>query len=930
MHTAPQRGDDRDRLPTHPTRDPRSGERGVILIWVAVLTVPIITAGFLFLMYAQGNITKLRTQLNVMTLVAVGSHNAEFTGMETLNSMAMVARAQGFPEAEPVETGQEFDDGSRVIIFNHDTATIGNARVVAFQERGQGVLSALLQSLGGISTAAVSMTRPAPVFVSAVFDYSRSLGDDRSIDELLKAFRVIEEDPATGAITTGPYGTGTYPNVVPIPVVQNAIPFGIATTPRFWLGWNHLTLNWPNYERTLDMPCQVGPENGCGGGVPSHRGALLYNLTDLFMQYKRAAVVLVGVLAQLTQYIDILVVGAPLPQEQFDFMTALTQSEGANPVFEELGSNWGRYPVWRYDEDIVSDLTFGGTGPPFFGGVVQEPAFSFDNPKNIFLHPVNRAPTRLFAFGTGLTGYRKMLKHFVFEAPDGTQYSFSREQSECSGGMVCFKEPHEFFLPPAPNIDPPPLQSMTDGAPWDHGGFDSVTQRSTNDGLNPLGFSTAPLPFFVNAGPRAPTSLPDDVALVYEYRPADPALFPDNPSGPALHNDGELSQNPWEPGAALCALLENETWGDPTNVIPCRASEGSFSRDQLTRFNTDTTADSPGCRAPFRPRCRRSDGSPSKENAVFCHPGGYPLCWPNFLEPGCFEESATDPHQGDWDAGGAVPTCQPAGAFPDGHALDAGGRPIPPYYRGRLIPPATLPTGPESQSDSVFFTLMDASFTYGGSFVHHGVRDALARCREFRQELLTRGLLVLGGDASTAPTCVITLLTDGRPNLVGFDGFPVDGLTFSDMMIQLEADLDEFESLGGRIYTWFLGKVDRLEALQRDALTLRVPPIMVGSVEYRVLTAVIDGTSVGEPNCAVLQTLLNVSCTEYAAILNEQSESGDFKALLGEGGENPNRVWIETAIATNAAGGINAADARFFDGLRGLLGRLKRPVEWAL
>jgi hypothetical protein len=914
----------------------------VVLLWTAVLIVPILTAGFLFLMYAQANITKLRTQLNVMTLVAVGSFNAEFTGPEALNSMAMVARVQGFPEALPIETGQVLDGGARTIILNHDTETVGAPRVVAFQEMGQGRLSSLLQSLGGISTAAVSMTRPSRVFISAVLDYSRSLGDDRSIDELLKAFGVIQVG-AGGALEVGPNGTGTYPNVTPLPVVQNAIPFGIlGYAPRLWLGWNYLNLGWPNFVRTVQGTCLPGQENGCEGGLPTHVGSAMYMLTDLFMQYKRAAVILIGVLAQLTQYIDIIAIGAPLPAADFDNFSDLTQEPGPNQVFEEIGPNWGRQIVWRYDEDILTNYTL-NPAPPRFGATVEQ-TFSFDSPKNIFMHPVNRAPTRPFALNTSLTGYRKMLKHFTFEDPNGARFSFSKTQSECGGTMTCRREPYAFFLPPAPNITPAPQQSMEDGAPWDPGVADSVTQKMSNDPLQPLGFGTIPLPVLSNAGARAPTSLPKEIEFVYEYRPRDPTAYPDNPSGPGRNNDGPLSKNGWEPGAALCALYEQELGGDPTNLVPCGMSEPAFTPRQLNTFNTDTANDSPRCKEPYAPRCLRrvnpgGDGEASEDNAVFCHPGGYPLCWPDLREPGCFEATSGD-HAGAWLLGGdgslERPVCDPvgpperSGTYPVGHAVDGSGDPFEPYYRGRLIPPAaaSLPTvGAEAQSDSVLFTLMDASFTPGGSHIHHGVLDALERCKEFRGELLARGLLSSGSTGTAPPTCIMTILTDGRPNLVGYDGVALQ--TFESMETELNAALTEFEAIGGRTYTWFLGKVDGLDTLQSQATALRLTYVS-GSPEYAILTLVIGAQPMPPASCAMLQTLLNVTCEQYSTLLAGESELDSFKDILGADGTNPARVWIETSISTNSTGGINAAADSFFDGLRGLLARLKRPVEWAL
>jgi len=368
------------------------GERGFVLVWTAIVVLPVLTMGMIFLLYSQACVTKLRAQLNAMNLVAIGTFGAEFDSNETLNAMAMLARWQGFPNAQPVVTGQDFP-GVGTLIFNHDTTQTGEHKVAAFQRLERGKFSALLNNVTKIDTSGFSRAQPTKSYAAIVLDYSRSLNDDRSINELLRAFDIINSDGTAGPNGFDPDGAGPLP-VQPNLYAQNALPYAWSGF-RTWFSWDGLNMAWPDAVYSAGTGCVSGPENGCVGSTPSHQGAIAHSLTDLFMSYKRASAILVGVTALLTRRMDVGVVGAPMPPSFFDLWAPFTQSVDPDeqPDYFDRITNDGFYWAWLYDETDVRNVREGGPYSILQADISRR--YSYDEPKSPFQDSVKISPDRL-------------------------------------------------------------------------------------------------------------------------------------------------------------------------------------------------------------------------------------------------------------------------------------------------------------------------------------------------------------------------------------------------------------------------------------------------------------------------------------------------------------------------------------------------------
>lgn len=892
------------RTPSTPpaTAGTLQGERGFVLVWTAFLILPVLTMGMIFLLYGQASVTKIRAQLNAMNLVAIGSFGAEFDSRETLNAMAMLARWQGFTGAQPVVTGQAFP-GVGTLILNHDVTERGEHKVAAFQRLERGRFSTLLNNISKVDTSGFARSRPGKIYAAVVLDYSPSLGGDGSVTDLLRAFEVLDSGAGPGrhGEVIDPSAPAVWPNVRPRPYAQNALPFGF-TFHRMWLPWRGLNMVWPDFVAPVSPTCQAGSENSCGGwSAVGHEGAFRRGVSNLFMSYKRASSILVGVTGLLTPRLDVGVVGAPFPEAALAGLLAFSQASppSTQPAYFDRIVNDGFYWVWRFDDPDIGSFSKVVGSPLLDASVLRR--FSYDDPKSPFEHSLKISPDRLVFLNLEQMGYRKWIKYGRFFDATGVEQTFPNALNFLNPPLLAFEQAIQNY---------PPLDSFV----WDQT-YNPID--GTVLGLG-TGYSTGIEPLFASSGKAHPTNadLPPELASPRVYTPD---------SGPPRSNSAPLGQDKWTPGYALCKLYDYADDGSmpPNGSVPCDDPTVPISSKVVNVYNTAPR--SPGCDPGFEPRCVAAPLPASgpyvadQNNAVLCR-YGFPRCYPTLdaLVPVCFRDSY-GPHDGEiqLDAGSdpVKPTCADTSTYPAGHL----GSPV---SRGTVQMPVTAP---DISFHSLFHFLMDFSGTTGGSFIHSGVRNALTRCQAVKK------LAAAKGDSID---CLVILTTDGRPVPTGWDGFSVGGLTEEQMNEQLAADVAELTgpTLNGRIVTWFMGKNAAYDEVLRRYETLDSDQqILLSFIPAR---EAIEGGVVPTPGTecydfvSLIGTALGITCAEYnSSVLAEQGHFDMFKTIMGGRGDDPRRLWVESSIPSTATGEADLQESLGRQ-LAELLAQTKRQVEF--
>ena len=889
------------------------GERGFVLVWTAIVVLPVLTMGMIFLLYSQACVTKLRAQLNAMNLVAIGTFGAEFDSNETLNAMAMLARWQGFPNAQPVVTGQDFP-GVGTLIFNHDTSQTGEHKVAAFQRLERGKFSALLNNVTKIDTSGFSRAQPTKSYAAIVLDYSRSLNDDRSIGDLLRAYDVLNGSGGLGVNgeLINPTGPNRPSNVRPKPHVQSALPYGFDPGTRRWFSWDGLNMVWPDWETTAEAGCTPGPENGCSGSTPTHRGAIAYNLTDLFMSYKRASAILVGVTALLTRRMDVGIVGSPFPPEIFDLLAPYTQAADPDdqPGYFDRVENDGFFWAWRYDEADITNIQLNSGGSPLLqADIVKQ--YSYDDPKSPFQHSVKISPDRVVVSNLQQAGWRKLVQYGTFFDTAGVPYTFPKAKN--------------YLSPPLLELNrPPPNYPPTDAFVWSPGAYDLNTGTVPEGGIGyPLGI----VPFLATRGSVHPTDgdLPPELKDIREYTPE---------TGSPVTINSLLSKDKWSPGYGACKLYDYVDDGSfpPNNSANCDGTKDLPDNDKTASVYTEGLALSPDCEAGYTPRCagRQNPSLPhdvaDDENAPLCL-YGFARCYPEFgLNAVCFMPNGKgNSNQGTFQRVGTAlvnPRCSSKDTYPAGHLGE-------PKKRGTLA----LPSNPrEISNHSLFYLLFDAVNTIGGTFLQSGVRAGLNRCKAARQLAEERGEQI---------DCLINIATDGRPIPNDWFGQPWTGggtgpgLSETVMLDQLEADVIELTgpSVNGRIFTWFLGKKGAYDAIleQYNQLTLGQQALLSFVPAKQSIPGNVTGSNLStacQDFLLYIGNALGVTCAAYnTTILTEQGYFERFKSIMGGGGSDPKKVWVETQIPTTTAGQAQVT-AEFGLDIAELLALNKRQVEF--
>lgn len=905
-------------------KEVRAGEQGFVLVWSALLLLPLLTLGFVLIGYGRANVSKLRAQFNAVNLASVGTLSSEFESSETLNVMAMLANAQGFAGAQPVETVQNLSAG--LLIFNHNLEAPGENKVAVYQKYTLPPLTSLVSSLGSVKASGVAQTKPSKLHISVVLDYSRSLLADGSINDLLKAFGVIDPNNSN---TPGPNG---YRNphtqqIEPQDYAQNALPGAVGLATRYHLGWNIIGPAVPSFTWTAPpTECIPGPENGCGGGPATHQGGIRWGMTDNFMTYKRAATVLVGVMAQMSRYLDVSILGAPIPERVWDRFMDLSQGgDAADPAerFEPLSESdndieegGGLFPAWRWNEPTVSGLAINPNAPPFLSGTIDY-KYTFENPKSPLTDDMAVSPTRILLSNISVAP-RKAAKYFLFGEPNGRVYSFAKDPpSEAS--VRHFPSGESYYLPAIPSGARDPGDSF----PFDPGRVLSPNGWLENELYFGFGWPHGAVPFLQLGGSAHPiaSEFPEELAEVYEYEPSRPPI---NGSGPSRDNLAPLSTDTWKTGYWLCVTYDELDDGEVNNSIPCDGSR-PFSEAQRNFFYSRARVSPPPLSSdlPTSPRCASGGKHPVCTGAngallpnafVWCiH--GWPRCSPGGDGPKCRNPAtgAIEVEEVLCDAGGAGEPRYPDGYFGA------------PRYRGRVV----VPDSPTPIKDAnLFYFLMDLNPTYGGTFHHNMVPNS--RCEEFLS--LTDG----------AGRCAAVFVTDGVPRGTDFAG--QEQIQESRMLDLLSERMDRFtENNNARSFTWYLGKktpLDGVIAAARSGNLNKRQAEIIDLLDYDPLDPADSPPpdSLSGEQCADFNTITwsGTSCAALNSYIlplyqEETTTFNSFKDIMDGAAVEPpneNRVWVEAKLTSDNAGmtGLGSDDPLsnpVLKSLRGLLATIK-------
>lgn len=923
------------------------GEKGVMLVWSAIIILPLLTLGLVLLGYGRANIAKARAQFNAINLASIGALSSEFKSRtptetsQTLNSMAMLASAQGFAGVKPKETVQDLSSG--LIIFKHNVESPGENKVAVYQRFTLAPLASLVASLGSVKTSGVAQMKPSKLYISVVLDYSRSLLADGNISDLLKAYRVIDPDNPNAEGKNGEISSITG-KVEPKGYAQNALPFEVGF-PRHHLGWNFVGPVVPNFTWTSPpSECVPGPENACGGGPTTHVGAITSVMTNHFMMYKRAATVLVGVMAQMSRYLDVYVLGAPLPDRAWTAFTSLSQggdSSDAGVNFEkltdldnDLNEGGGIFPAWRYDEPTVSGLQLNTPqSRPLLRGQIDY-TYSFDNPKSPLTENMTLSPTRILLRNISVWP-RKSAKYLEYEDESGRRYSFSQVRPAGISDDNWFPTAERYFLPAIPYE----VEDPGDSFPFDPGPpLEGPNQYGwlLNEVELGFGWPLGAVPLLQLSGRAHPRQddFPEELRDVYEYRPSG---APFNGSGPQQANLAPLSKEKWKTGYWLCVIRDEMDNGVVDNTVPCQGTEPFPPSEEFYFYNRFNPApdqrapEPPSDGRPTSPRCDSGSGVPACVEGpgsnlwvdfafVWCvH--GYPRCAPF---PG-MPVRCVDPDDPNHPVVPGQVVCEGGGGVgskrnPPGYTGD-------PLYRGSvLVPPGTPPTIDKA---NLFYFLMDLRPTYGGTFHHNMVPND--RCEDFLRRTDGSG------------RCAGVFVTDGVPRGSDFGGFTI--IDESTMLTTLSNRMDRFtETNDARSFTWYLGKkgpLDRVIELARAQLLTESQEELIDILDYDPEGDPNDippPETLTEQQCVVFDSIpgTGANCLQLNGYMlplyrDEFEHFSRFKTIMdGKSGQtaNPRRVWVEAKLSSDEEGmtGLGPDDPTnnpVIRSLRGLLAKIK-------
>ena len=921
-----------------------------MLVWGALLFLPLLFAGYIFLSLGRAHVAKVEAQLLALNLARAGTFSSEFDTAESLNLMAALAHAAGFPAGvQPRnEVIQDFA-GVGTLRFHHDTARIGSQSVDAYVElRGEPV-TRLVSALGDIAASGFARARPEEFYVTMAMDNSVSLVKDRQIGGTLQAFGLSTSNPPPGG-----------------PGLHAALPFGTDLSSAIQIPWNELSTEVPPFSGIVSTVCANTDENSCQYGSPTHGGVLAAYSTDQYLAYKKAFIILMTTVAQRTALLDVnllmtpvtkamqrmvnqLFVGAPTGDSaanresplDFPLLYGLPRADadGQSPVSNMyLFRNTGCDPVWRYDQDMLSGLTQNAdsiTDPaqPLLVAVKDEER-SRANPRNMFYDRVSMLPEQPAAALMQGTWSRKMIRYGQFFADRDLSTQVDLPESLLS-----------FINPPFPTFENPPSQEgswpPTDSFVYDHGPRNSAGFLQTATGVNtaPVGWLGMP-GWWLGPGPAYPPNenLPPEIRDRFSYRCEEGV--------PESMNE-QLSVTPGTVGRGLCEIVRycyfakaTTAEGKPPYLPDCKFGDVTEEGWQSVRdyFYNSARPKSPRCPSGGEPGCLSLSGSSrDRLSYPFCL-RGQARCAGHLglgVPAGCFNGpgnntvvfSGGEPERPRCDPGDLDPSFNPMSYSPPaGHRnLGPAGGPAQivttsPLYAGSM----KMPDGsvPDIKTDYLPFLISDLVPMPGGTFTESCVAYAMERGRKFPP----------GRKA-------LVLVTDGRPDATWFSGgmFAPDLVQNDALYLARFSDtLDQYVEEGGVVFTWLLGRHDRLEQLIRYIesiyLTLAKEQKDVFDDYISQRQEIPEDAMCGSLSCAEafnsipgtgMQGTTATDLGPYNYALNDGVVFGEFKTLMND--PERGRFWIESTVSASA-GGVQGNIETFIEGLRGVLAQLKRQA----
>jgi len=877
-------------------------EEGFVLLWAAMLALPLLTIGFIFLGYAQANLTKLRAQYHTMNLVTIGSFSSEFDSGETLNSMAALASALGFTGVRPDSSFQNTDGGR--IHFLHETDDAAHT-VSALLFFDQDPITEIVSQLGSIQVGGMSSAKPGAYLISLVLDFSQSLNRDFNADDLLQAYDVIQPNGAPGSNGV----VDSFGRVMPDDATLLALPYSFDITNRIRLPYFDTGAQWP-WPTSNSVACTPTNETGCGGRRPPMINDLRREMSSNFLAYKKAAVILTGVAAQATPYLTVDLLGGLLPDERVAFNNyAMVGEPDASGEYDSPYlpmDNDGVYEIWDYHFPSVESYEEGiePPGPKVVTNVFEE--HSFDNPKDPFRHDINidfRFPT--FGFMHAM-GFRKLAKYASFSDTDGKVHS--------PGTFSAFLDPP---LPVLENekFNPPPEDSFV----WHIGEIGGILW-ATEDWFYPFGYGTVPLVFSVQ-GPAHP---PND----HLHRPIGDGITYPCEVGPPAANNAQWSSDKSTTGYALCLIRDYCDDFSMNKSVDCDDPNIAAHPDSKMHY-LDSEGEWPRCGdAGHVPKCE-SGGGLVEESAVFCTFGdGAGHMVPRCTQGGiarCYNESS-----GSFTPGG-FPACRQFtdssgnAAPPLGHGNCREGTPCRSAltskaggYQPQSLGTVRFATDAPEVGSNLFYYINDMGVLPAGTFTHNAVPNN--QCETFLAETSGEG------------RCAMILVTDGRPHSIDFAGNTID--SDSAVMVAMQENIDNFtQLLGGKSFVWFLGSVNQWQAVI-EAVQEIADDGLLSELQQDAFEQVQSGTRICEdPEASAAWNSIEIwakcpSIDQLTTIyLSEQSMQQQFKALM----DNPvqGRHWVETSVSNSASGPtLDGSLGSFLGGLKNVIGLMKQETKF--
>lgn len=877
-----------------------SSESGVVLIWTLFVILPLFFVGLVFLSYAEFNISKMRSQFHVNNTVIFGSRSATFDSNDSLNAMAADIYASTISAIpKPDETWQ--DIGNYSVVLDH-AINEGSNTVTAMLWAKLGPVDSFLAQLGSVDVATASQATPDPNFISFVIDYSVSLIRSGSSSDILEAFGVTD---SSGGV--GPNGVDVGGVVYPNNAMQLALPGSMSGRDRH--DWLRVGAGWP-YPVTATPGCTATNENWCHGGPIPHKSLLSATQTNLFLAYKKAALILLGVVGQMTPYLDIEILAGPIPPwvKAFIDVNMYGTPPGNEPTPYQPFENDGVHPIWQFDEISASTYSYNfALNPPLRANVSEYHGFS--NPKNIFEDDMLMDFSRPMIVNLINTRSRKNLLYNTFSGTDGSLITPDDGYAE-------------ILSPPLPNLNnplwnPPP----TDSLPNDTGAMITVPGGAgylSNELIDFFGLPGYPSPIL---------SLPSGAytASANVPEPYKSGIFYSCPTtGYAKYNNGPLEQ-----GSPLNNLLQKSGYyrcvaidwcddGSLNNSPGCNSDVGALKANYVNTYNTEA-GESPGCPAGSKPRCVFATGQIELSHGVWCAMSDEsgnptPRCVPNpyYVFPACVPDADAD-NPATIIAnyvGRTIPTCS---ANLNGHHTCTAAQ----INAGTCSPPAggiapndlgtiTVPAGPAPLvGANVFFGLMDMHVGTPGTFTHSAINSD--RCDEVR---------AMANDDDFR--CLTLIITDGEPKAINFNGSPI--MSTAELQTEITNRVNDYVNVkGGKIFVWYLKHRTSLDGI-RDAI----------EDQYATLTAnqqnIYDTYLRNDPpqqipaaSCPDFNAIQNVvGCSDVNAFVLQYIDTANMIAWFRNFMDDPpNKVWVDTDLQNTPTGpDISGSLATFLTGMK--------------